>query len=59
MDRVYYRGLIVCDLKKNQLTMDSLNKYISEGRKLVDNSKLKVQFNQNYDQLYKRYSGLI
>lgn len=59
MDRVYYRGLIVSDLKKNQLTMDSLNKYISEGRKLVDNSKLKVQFNQNYDQLYKRYSGLI
>ena len=56
---IFYRGLIVCDLKKNQLTIDSLNKYISEGRKLVDNSKLKVQFNQNYDQLYKKYSGLI
>ncbi len=57
---VYYKGLMECDLKKNQLTIESLNNYISEGKKLADsNSKIKVRFYQHYDQYYKRYSRLI
>ncbi len=39
--------------------MDLLSKYVSEGKRLADNSKLKVQFDQFYDQYYKHYSSLI
>lgn len=56
---LYYKGMIECSLKKKQLTMEFLSKYVSEGKKLADNSKLKVQFYQFYDQYYKHYSSLI